>query len=155
VNVDPIVSFTGPHEFLSNFYDCEFEWRGMRWWSSEQAFQYMKVWYASKADANKYIPLFCEPNLPPGLAKHYGREIVIDATEWNKHRVDYMREIVHAKFARVPGLAGKLINTGAAMLVEGNNHGDRFWGRVNGNGKNVLGAILMEVRGYWLWGTSS
>jgi predicted NAD-dependent protein-ADP-ribosyltransferase YbiA (DUF1768 family) len=35
------------------------------------------------------------------------------------------------------------------MLVEGNNHGDTFWGRVDGKGYNMLGVILMELRGIY------
>ena len=63
-----------------------------------------------------------------------------------------MREIVHAKFSGVPEYAGKLINTGAMMLVEGNDWNDTFWGRCNGKGLNTLGVILMEERGLWLRG---
>lgn len=28
----------------------------------------------------------------------------------------------------------------------GNNWGDKIWGQVNGQGRNLLGQILMEVR---------
>ena len=32
-------------------------------------------------------------------------------------------------------------------LVEGNTWGDRYWGVYNGQGKNWLGRLLMQVRG--------
>jgi predicted NAD-dependent protein-ADP-ribosyltransferase YbiA (DUF1768 family) len=62
-----------------------------------------------------------------------------------------MREIVKAKFDQHADLRQKLIETGAALLVEGNQHNDRFWGRCEGKGLNVLGSILMELRGYYFW----
>lgn len=32
------------------------------------------------------------------------------------------------------------------MLIEGNNHGDRYWGVVNGEGQNKFGLLLMQIR---------
>ncbi len=43
-------------------------------------------------------------------------------------------------------LAQRLLATGDAELVEGNNWGDRFWGICRGEGRNELGKILMKVR---------
>jgi predicted NAD-dependent protein-ADP-ribosyltransferase YbiA (DUF1768 family) len=62
-----------------------------------------------------------------------------------------MREVVKAKFDQHDDLRLKLIETGAALLVEGNTWSDRYWGRCEGKGLNVLGSILMELRGYYLW----
>ena len=31
-------------------------------------------------------------------------------------------------------------------LEEGNNWGDKYWGTVEGEGKNMLGKLLMKVR---------
>ena len=39
-----------------------------------------------------------------------------------------------------------LLNTEDSILIEGNNHGDKFWGQVKGEGMNMLGKLLMEVR---------
>ena len=56
---------------------------------------------------------------------------------------------------------GTLINTGCTMLVEGNDWGDKFWGRcldkTTGRwvGLNTLGVILMEERGIWSRGDLS
>ena len=40
----------------------------------------------------------------------------------------------------------KLLATEDAILIEGNNHGDRYWGMVNGEGQNKLGKLLMRIR---------
>jgi len=43
-------------------------------------------------------------------------------------------------------LREKLLETDNRQLVEGNWHGDTFWGACGGKGQNHLGKILMEVR---------
>lgn len=145
MNVEAIKEFRGEYFFLSNFYRAPFEWRGDQWPTVEHAFQAAKALH----DPAYIRTILFEPD--PGMVKQMGRKVQIDVSHWDAHKVSYMREIVHAKFSTVQGLAGKLINTGAAMLVEGNTWHDYFWGRCEGRGKNVLGAILMEERGYWLW----
>ena len=43
-------------------------------------------------------------------------------------------------------MASRLINTGDAILIEGNTWGDTYWGVCDGVGENRLGKLLMEVR---------
>ena len=57
-----------------------------------------------------------------------------------------MYDVVFAKFKQNYNLREKLLQTGSATLVEGNDWGDRHWGQVNGVGKNMLGKILMHIR---------
>jgi hypothetical protein len=45
-----------------------------------------------------------------------------------------------------PELKTKLLATGDAELIEGNWWGDVYWGVCNGEGRNELGKILMQVR---------
>lgn len=148
-----VKEFTGEYAFLSNFYTGVFVWRGDSYVTAEHAFQAAKAYHmvdATITDMRNYIDLVRD-SAKPVKAKRAGRSVKIDVAEWNRRRVFYMREIVHAKFSQVNGLAGKLINTGAMLLVEGNDWGDTFWGRCNGVGLNTLGTILMEERGYWLY----
>ncbi len=65
-----------------------------------------------------------------------------------------MRNVVFTKFRQHPELQSRLVATGACMLVEGNTWGDKFWGRVDGKCLNVLGSILMEVRGFYAHGAA-
>lgn len=148
MRTDVIKEFTGEFFFLSNFYEQEFKWRGIHFPTAEHAFQGAKA-LGKGEHLTKIL------NAPtPAKAKYFGKAVPIDVEEWDNRRVDVMREIVHAKF-QVDGLAGRLINTGAALLVEGNDWNDTFWGRCKGKGHNVLGSILMEERGYWLHGNMS
>ena len=57
-----------------------------------------------------------------------------------------MREIEWAKFSQRPELAAKLLASGDRLLEETNWWGDEMWGVYKGNGQNLLGKILMEVR---------
>jgi len=153
MRTEPITDFRGEFEFLSNFHINVFEWRQKQWFCGEQAFQYAKTFYPKNSmerqrceDLGKRL----RDTGNPGVAKKYGRQVPLNVVEWDKNKVQYMREIVHARFLTSRrDMVGPLINTGAAMLVEGNDWNDTFWGRCNGRGRNVLGAILMEERGWW------
>lgn len=57
-----------------------------------------------------------------------------------------MREVVECKFKQNRWLMQKLMSTGKTQLVEGNNWNDTFWGVYKGEGENMLGKILMEIR---------
>jgi ribA/ribD-fused uncharacterized protein len=154
--VDIIPEFRDEYYFLSNYYmGLHFTWRGVVFASGEHAFAYAKTLFAYDTDHRARVQQEIKFSASPGEAKKMGRQARIDVVAWDKHKDQYMREIVHAKFAGVPGLAGKLINTGCAMLVEGNNWNDTYWGRAKNKdgrwvGLNKLGVILMEERGYWL-----
>lgn len=80
----------------------------------------------------------------PGEAKKRGRHATL-RLNWDAIRIDEMRRCLRAKFAD-PGLMAQLVATGSRLLVEGNHWGDRFWGVSEGQGKNWLGKLLMELR---------
>lgn len=155
MKIGVVKEFRGEYAFLSNFYPAKFEWRGIEFPTGEHAFSYAKAYYAK---SHQFVDEYQTKvlNAPtPKKAKYEGRSMSIKVDEWDKNKVMYMREIVHARFAADlsgEALAGRLINTGAMMLVEGNDWGDTFWGRCDGKGFNTLGVLLMEERGYWLKG---
>jgi ribA/ribD-fused uncharacterized protein len=156
---DVISDFRGEYFFLSNYYTAPFGWRGIEFQSAEQAFAYAKTAYTVQMKQESFGRAILAAKTP-GEAKKLGREVpMLNVDEWDKNKVYYMREIIHAKFHWVPGLAGRLINTDSAMLVEGNTWGDKYWGRCldTATGKmvglNKLGVLLMEERGYWLHST--
>lgn len=150
-----VPEFRGEYFFLSNYYTAPFEWRRVEFQSAEQAFAYAKTFFAKDSDVGVDYQQSILKHTAPGDAKKLGRMCPIKVDEWDQMKVQYMREIVHAKFMEVRGLAGQLINTGAMMLVEGNDWNDKFWGRCldKSTGKwvglNTLGVILMEERGWW------
>lgn len=155
-----IKEFTGEHFFLSNFYESKFMWRGNEFPTAEHAFQWAKALHTVDEKIGDFagyaLKILKAPT--PAKAKYYGRSVRIDLDTWEKNKVAYMREIVHAKFRTAEdNLVGPLINTGATMLIEGNDWGDKFWGRCYEDGRwvglNTLGVILMEERGWWSRGS--
>lgn len=149
---DVIPRFSGEHAFLSNFYAAPVVINTVTFPTNEHAFQAAKADCITVSRGKSYFLhgiLACKT---PGEAKGIGRTVSIDVDKWNAVRVRNMRNIVRAKFDQNPDLREKLIRTGHAMLVEGNTWGDTFWGRCDGKGANILGVILMELRGFYLWG---
>ncbi|MEV0297079.1 NADAR family protein [Nocardia sp. NPDC050710] len=139
-----IDSFDGPFHFLSNFHPHPFRFRGFDCPSSEHAFAAVKT-----TDPDWIARILAAPK--PGQAKRLGREAPL-RPNWNRDRVLYMREILHAKFTSDPDLTRRLLDTGDQLLIEGNTWGDRYWGRVlrpglaTPIGANWLGRSLMRVR---------
>lgn len=147
---DVIKSFDGTNDFLSNFYHAPIM-MGHYWFSTnEHAFQAAKYLAMPSALQEQYIKSVIDQN-SPSKAKYVGRAVTIDVVRWDSVKVRAMRDIVMCKFLQHEQLRDKLVATGAGMLVEGNDWNDRFWGRCEGKGLNVLGSILMEVRGYFTW----
>jgi ribA/ribD-fused uncharacterized protein len=135
--MDKVESFRGARFFLSNFYPVDIEWNGMRFPSSEHAFVAAKC----QNPADIALVQLCPT---PGEAKRLGRKIQL-RPDWDKVKVDVMRDILQVKF-RVPELRAQLLATGDEPLVEHNWWGDRFWGMCDGVGENMLGKLLMELR---------
>lgn len=132
-----IDSFRKKYFFLSNFYEVPVVFEGIMYGSSEAAFQ------AQKCKDEKQRILFAYLN--PSEAKERGRTIQL-REDWEDIKFQTMYSVVYNKFDQNPELAKRLLETGAEELVEGNTWGDKIWGKVDGEGLNLLGLILMDVR---------
>lgn len=133
-----IDSFRGPHDFLSNFYSTAVEYEGIKYGSSEHAYQAAKT---LNMHARK---IFTLPGMTPAMAKHLGQALLI-RPNWDKIKLVVMNDILEAKFS-CPWLRKWLLETGDAELIEGNEWGDTFWGVCHGKGSNFLGKMLMDLR---------
>lgn len=129
--------FEGKYRFLSNFWSCFIQYEGLEFPSVENAYQAAKMRF--QFDRNKFI------NIKASEAKKLGRVLAM-RLHWNELRIGVMHDLVLQKFQTSKQLKDKLIDTGYATLEEGNWWGDAFWGKVNGEGENHLGKILMSVR---------
>ena len=132
-----IAGFVTEYRWLSNYYLCRVEWEGRVYGSSEAAYQSGK-YPAAERD------LFTK--LDPDSARRLPRTKPYDRAAWQERKVRTMREIIWAKFSQNPELQTKLLATGARYLEETNWWGDNTWGVYRGEGQNLLGKILMEVR---------
>lgn len=130
-----IAEFRNEYFFLSNFYSSPVRFNGMDFQNAEAAFQ------SAKCPERAFE--FCELN--PSEAKRLGRKVKL-RDDWEEVKESVMYEVCKAKFTQNISLKKKLLSTGDAILIEGNDWRDAFWGVSNGHGKNKLGKILMKVR---------
>ena len=133
---------TGEYGFLSNLYKRPILFEGKKFSCSEAAYQFGKPRDEKVANWLVKAP---KPHLCAAAAHSL---FVFDVKEdWNKKKLDRMRRVLLAKFKQHGDLAEKLKATGNAKLIEESNM-DAFWGiGKRGNGKNMLGILLMEIRG--------
>lgn len=133
-----INSFKSEYSFLSNFYPVRIEYKGNLYLTLEHAMQAAKT-------TNDRDRRFVNQNCNPAEAKKRGRLIKL-RPDWEAVKLDVVRDLLRIKFAPGSKLASKLLATGDAELVEGNKHGDTFWGVCRGVGLNWLGVLLMQIR---------
>jgi len=135
---DAIKSFKGKDvAFLSNFYSVIVKYNGIEFPSVEHAFQASKCLDENVQRQFRIIPT-------PGEAKRFGKKVKL-REDWEIVKVSIMEDLLKQKFSQKE-LKNKLLETGNLELIEGNNHGDTFWGQVNGQGENMLGKLLMKIR---------
>lgn len=135
--INTIDKFRGEYYYLSNFYDVDLVYNGIRYSNSESAFQAqktldndIKVKFSSKSGK---------------AAKSLGKSVKL-REDWELIKDNIMYEVCLQKFLQNKNILDKLLSTGDAELIEGNLHGDRYWGVCKGTGQNKLGKILMRIR---------
>jgi predicted NAD-dependent protein-ADP-ribosyltransferase YbiA (DUF1768 family) len=134
-----VTEFQGPFRYLSNFWPARVVWDDFEFNCGECAYVAFKV-----GDRAQYSFI---ATLKPWEAKRFGRTF----RPKNQDRLQAMRDITRSKFSWKlnPLLTQQLIDTGDAILEEGNLWHDHFWGVSppgSNNGKNWLGKIIMERR---------
>lgn len=135
--VKEIKGFFGPYRFLSNFHVADVMYEGLRYPSTEAAFQAAK---SLDKEERLQIAILSQPK----FAKRAGRRLAL-RSDWESVKDQVMYDVCLDKFTRHADLKKALLETGSAYLEETNTWGDRYWG-VDGHGKNRLGQILMRIR---------
>ena len=132
-----------PYGCFSNFSHHSFWLDGLTWSTTEHYFQ------AQKYKGNN--PRYHEINRAetPRIAADLGRDRSIPIRpDWEQVKDDVMRKCVLKKFQVYPDLKKMLLDTGDEELIEDSPY-DAYWGRgPKGDGKNMLGKILVETRAY-------
>lgn len=129
---------------FSNLYKRKIEFEGEIFATSEHAYQAGK---ARKPAVREWLMNAPSPALL-AMAAH-GLYYWDVAPDWSKTKFDRMRQVLRAKFTQHDDLRELLLSTGDARLVESatvDNPVNRLWGEVKGEGKNMLGIMLMELR---------
>lgn len=133
-----------PYGAFSNLFRREIQFEGEAFATAEHAYQAGK---ARKPAVRQWLLAAPSPALL-AMAAHglYWWDV---RSDWSKIKFDRMRAVLRAKFTQHEDLRELLVSTGQARLVESatvDNAVNRLWGEVNGKGKNMLGALLMELR---------
>jgi ribA/ribD-fused uncharacterized protein len=132
-----IKGFFGEYHFLSNFELGDVIYDGIKYPSSENAYQ------AAKSLDLEIRKQFV--NISPNESKKLGQKIDV-RKDWEEVKYGIMYQIVLDKFSRNYELGDLLVETGDKYLEESNHWKDKVWGVCDGVGKNWLGKILMDVR---------
>jgi len=143
-NETQIKGFFGKYRFLSNFYPCEVWFEGIKYKSTETAYQSAKILpharqsfvHMSDTDSKNAWKQFSLKDRTPN---------------WENIKYDIMREVIFQKFLRNKELRNKLISTRNKYLEELNHWHDEYYGVCihTNTGENNLGIILMNTRNYF------
>lgn len=140
----PIIDcFDNSNVFLSNFFCSPVEHEGLVYPSIEHAFQAAKT-------SDHYLRITIKDAKTPGEAKRMGRNLKL-REDWEEVKISIMKDLLREKFSSGT-LFKRLIDTGEAILIEGNHWHDNFWGNCTCDrckdieGQNQLGKLLMEIR---------
>jgi hypothetical protein len=129
-----------PYGCFSNFSHHGFELDGLWWPTSEHYFQAQKFAGTMHEELVRLAP-------SPRAAARMGRDRSRPPrADWEVVKDDVMRKAVLRKFEHRADLRALLLDTGNEEIIE-NSPIDSYWGcGADGQGKNMLGKILMETR---------
>lgn len=137
----PITKFRGQYFFLSNFFPAVVHHEGFTYATAEHAYQASKF-------IHPYERALIQNQPTAALAKQVATNLKFTRPGWDEVRLSIMDEVLQAKF-QAEYLKNMLLATGDAELIEGNTWGDIFWGKVDGEGDNHLGRLLMGLRTFY------
>jgi hypothetical protein len=129
-----------PYGCFSNFSHHGFELDGRYWLTSEHYFQAQKFAGTKFEEEIRLID-------NPGKAAIRGKDRMLPLRrDWEQVKDDIMRKAILKKIETHNEVKLTLLNTSDEELIE-NSRTDYYWGcGADGNGKNMLGKILMEIR---------
>src|SRR5262245_46808393 len=140
---EPIHFYSTADEYgcFSNFAGHPIRLKGKTWPTSEHYFQAQKF---AGTDHEDDIRKAKSPMIAARMGRDRKRRLRRD---WESVKVAVMLEAVRAKFSQHDELRAVLLSTGDAVIIEHTTNDD-YWGDGgDGSGKNMLGRLLMEVRG--------
>jgi len=136
----PQILFYEPEDeygFLSNFYKHPLT-------VDQQKYSCVEVYYQSQKYTDPKVKQMILDAEGPAEAFAFSRQVKPDA-DWETRKVETMLKALRAKFSDAI-LGNKLKETVPCLLVENSPH-DLFWGQnKEGQGQNMMGKLLMQVR---------
>ncbi len=127
----------GEAGYLSNFHRSPIKLLGEEWPTVEHFYQAMKTIDPNDQEMIRKLET-------PKEAKFAGAHVTL-RRGWEEEKEKWMLLGLYTKFSQHPDLKEQLLATGDAVLHE-NSPWDKYWGYVEGRGKDRLGQLLMQVR---------
>ena len=137
--MEKISGFIGEYEFLNNDYTCKVQ--------DPSGLEYTNV--TSAIIAMRTDDLGCRrkfTRINGNKARKKESSIPLTNIFYKKDKNKYLHNLILDKFTRNQDLKEKLLATGEAELINSVTYSDRIYGVQYGEGKNLLGKILMQVR---------
>jgi N-glycosidase YbiA len=127
-----------PHGYMSNFYRARIFIEGKWWDTTEHYYQALKTCDLDEQDRVRKAKT-------PKEARELGQKVQL-RSDFDILKDSIMKKCVLAKFVQHHDIREQLLATNDEELIE-DSKVDAYWGiGADGNGKNNLGKILMEVR---------
>lgn len=130
--------FFGRNAWLGNSYPAAFRIDGLTWKSVDHYVFAKRAIKESDRDAVR------EAETP--IKARTVSKTMRWRPDWKEADVENVKAAVEAKFFQNVELGRKLIYTRDIELVHENRWGDKLWGVCEGEGENLLGKLLMEIR---------
>lgn len=128
-----------PHGYMSNFYRARIFIEGKWWDTIEHYYQALKTCDLDEQDRVRKAKT-------PKEARELGQKVQL-RSDFDILKDSIMKKCVLAKFVQHHDIREQLLATNDEILIE-DSPVDYYWGcGADGSGKNMLGKILMEVRG--------
>ena len=133
-------SVAGAHDPLSNFFLCQFIFRGRHFRSIEHAYQWERALFFGYEGIARRIEM-CRT---ASEAKQMAREIP-HSDNWDRVRISFMRELLRLKWEQVPVFRKELLASNGKSLEH--TVPDVFWGKgtAGRHGKNTFGWLLESL----------
>ncbi|NQX48371.1 NADAR family protein [Paenibacillus tritici] len=129
-----------PYGCFSNFSKHPILLKGKEWATTEHYFQAQKF---VGTEHEEEIRFASTPMIAARMGRERDRPLRPD---WEECKVQVMREALVAKVEQHPVIKSILLSTGDCTLVEHTSN-DAYWGDGgDGQGGNMLGKLLMEIR---------
>jgi len=130
----------GPHDPLSNFYQCTFWHNGMCFRSVEHAYQIEKALFHGFHNLLEPIRA-CDT---AAQVKSIGRKIP-SSGRWNSIKSRFMFDLLQKKWVQIPNFRNSLLAVQGRTILH--PVPDLFWGTGNGDkkGLNVFGKLLQDT----------
>lgn len=152
-----IEGFFDEHRWLSNFWEVDIKYGGVIYPTVEHYYVAMKVNEPQKVtieidkeEVEVYMDVqqlreYISEISTPEKAKKFGKKQLKERNDWEDIKISIMEFGLRQKYNQEP-FKTKLINTYPQKIIETNGWKDRFWGVYEGEGKNVLGKMIMKIR---------